>query len=78
MQFQQKKKFQELIKTEKKLQEIYVTYYDLLIAQDSWQAHYQILPMFFLKEFVELNVNMNTMIKNVRLVDLNVSIETVS
>ena len=34
---------QELIKLEKKLQKIYLTYYSLLIEQDLWQAHYQIL-----------------------------------
>ena len=29
----------------------------LLIVQDLWQAHYQILSIIFLKEFIELNVN---------------------
>ena len=48
---------------EKKLQKIYLTYYDLLIAQDLWQAHYQILSIFFLKEFIELKVNTDMMIK---------------
>ena len=57
---------------EKKLQKIYLTYYNLLIAQDLWQAHYQILSIIFLKEFIELNVNSNTM----KLVELNISIET--
>ena len=27
----------------KKIQKIYLTYYDLLIAQGLWQVHYQIL-----------------------------------
>ena len=27
---------------EKKLQKIYLTFYNLLIAQDLWQAHYQV------------------------------------
>ena len=36
------KKLQELIKIEKKLQKIYLTYDNLLIAQGLWQAHYQI------------------------------------
>ena len=62
---------------EKKLQKIYLTYYNLLIAQDLWQAHYQILSIIFLKEFIELNVNSDTMIKNVKHVKLNISIETV-
>ena len=39
--------------------------YNLLIAQDIWQAHYQILPIIFLKEFIELNINTDIMIKNV-------------
>ena len=54
---QKKKKLQELIKMEKKLQKIYLTYYNLLTVQDLWQAHYQILSVNFLKEFIELNVN---------------------
>ena len=40
LQFQQKKKLQELIKMQKKLQKVYLTYYYLMIAQDLWQAHY--------------------------------------
>ena len=59
---------------EKKLQKIYLTYYNLLIAQDLWQAHYQILSIIFLKEFIKLNVNMDTMIKNVKLAELNINI----
>ena len=44
--------------------------------QDLWQVHYQILSIIFLKEFIELNVNLDTMIKNVKLVELN-SVSTV-
>ena len=62
---------------EKKLQKIYLTYYNLLIAQDLWQAHYQILSIIFLKEFIELNVNTDMMIKNGILAELNISIATV-
>ena len=47
---------------EKKLQKIYLTYYSLLIVQDLWQARYQILLIIFLKEFIELNVNMDMVI----------------
>ena len=43
-----------LIKTEKKLQKICVTYCNLLIAQDLCQVHYQILSIIFLKESREL------------------------
>ena len=32
---------------EKKLQKIYPTYYDLLIAQDLWQVHHQLLSIIF-------------------------------
>ena len=59
---------------EKKLQKIYLTYYNLLIAQDLWQAHYQILLIIFLKEFVKLNVNTDTRMKNLKLSELNMNI----
>ena len=59
-----------------KLQKIYLTYYNLLIAQDLWQAHYQILSIIFLKEFIELNVNTDMMMKYVKLVEFNISIVT--
>ena len=48
---------------EKKLQKIYLIYYNLSIVQDLWQVHYQIMSIIFLKEFMKLNVNMDTMIK---------------
>ena len=57
--------------------EIYVTYYNLLIAQDLWQANYQILSIICVKEFIELNINSDTMIKNVKHVELSISIVTV-
>ena len=44
----------------------------LLIVQDLWQVHYQILSIF-LKQFIELNVNLDTMIKNVKHAELNKS-----
>ena len=62
---------------EKKLQKMYVTYYSLLIAQDLWQILYQILSIIVLKKFIELNVNTNMMIKNLKLVELNISITIV-
>ena len=62
----------------KKLQKIYAAYYNLLIMQDFWQAYYQILPIIFLKKFIELNVNLDMMIKNVKHVELNINIATVS
>ena len=48
---------------EKKLQKIYLRYYNLLIVQDLWQAHFQILSIIFLKKFIELNVNLDMKIK---------------
>ena len=56
---------------EKKLRKIDLTYYNSLIAQDFWQALYQILSIIFLKEFIELNENSDTIIKNVKHVELN-------
>ena len=46
---------------EKKLQKTCPTDYSLLIVEDIWQTHYQILPILFLKEFVKLNVNTDMM-----------------
>ena len=62
---------------EKKLQKICLTYHSLLITQDLWQAHYQILSIIFLKEFIELNVNTVIMINNVRFKEFNISIANV-
>ena len=62
---------------DKKLQKIYLTYNYLLIAHDLWQAHYQMLPIIRLKEFTEVNVNMDIMIKNMRLAELKIGIPTV-
>ena len=62
---------------EKKLQNIYLKYYNLLLTHDLWQAHYQILSTVLLKEFIKLNSNMDTMIKNLKLAKLNISIATV-
>ena len=59
-----------------KSQEIYFTYYNLFIAQDLWQTHYQILSIIFLNEVIELNVNTDTMIKNVQLVGLHMKYAT--
>ena len=61
------KELQELIKMEKKLQKLYPTGYNLLTAQDLWQAHYQIVSIIFLKEVIELHGNTDTMIKNMKL-----------
>ena len=62
----------------KKLQKIYLTYYNLFMVQDLWQAHYQVLSIIFLKDFIEFNVNQDMAIKNVKHVELNISIATMS
>ena len=41
------------------------------------EAHYQMLPINFLKEFIALNVNADMIIKNVKHLELNLSIATV-
>ena len=46
-------------KNGKKLQKIYLTYYNLLLMQDLWQVHYHFLSIIFLKEFIKLNGNMD-------------------
>ena len=60
-----------------KLQKIYLTYYDLLLVRDLWEAHYQILSIIFLKVFIKLNVNTDTMIKNLKIAELYIKIATV-
>ena len=49
---------------EKKLQKLYLTYYNLLIAKGLWQAHYQIFLIIFLKKLIKLT---DTKIKNMKL-----------
>ena len=51
---------------DKKLQKVYPTYYNLLKVQGLWQAHYQILLIVFQKKFIELNVNTDTLINNMK------------
>ena len=49
----------------KKLQILYLTNYNLFVAQDIWQAHYEILLIILVKEFLKSNANMDMIIKNV-------------
>ena len=51
------------MKKEKKSQKPNLTYYNLLIVQDLWRAHYQILLIVSLKFFIKLNVNAHRTIK---------------
>ena len=66
----------ELKKMEKKLQKRNLTDYNLLITKDSWQDDYQNLFIIFLKEFTKLNGNVNTMIRFVKLAELNTKVAT--
>ena len=59
---------------EKKLKKIYLTYCNLLIAQDLWQAHYQIVSISFLKKFIKLNVDMDMIRKNVKNAELDIKV----
>ena len=67
----------------KKLQKIIHTYYNLLIVEDLWQAHCQILSIIFQKEFIckyqhdekkvkfaELNVNIVTAFLNTQILKM--------
>ena len=62
---------------EKKLEKPYPEDYNLLIVQDSWEAHYQILLIILLKEFIKLNVNTDMIIKHLKLERLNTKIASV-
>ena len=55
----------EVIETKKQgneIKQLYPTDHNLLIVQYLWQVHYQIL----LIEFIESNINMGMIIKNVK------------
>ena len=65
-----------MIQITEKLQKKYLTDYNLLIAQDFWEAHFQIFLIILLKELIKSNVNTNTMTKNVKLMELNINIVT--
>ena len=58
-----------MIKKKKTSEKLYLTDYNLLIVQNLWQAHYKVLLPILLKDFVKLNVNTNTMIKNIKLAE---------
>ena len=75
-QFQSQKKLKGLVKMGNKLGKPYPTNYNLLIAHDLWQAHYQILLIILLKEFIKLNENISKIIKNAKRVKLNTDIVT--
>ena len=65
-----------MIRKKNKFQKLYLTDCNSLIVQDLLQAHHQIILITILKEFMKLNVNTNTMIKNVKYAELNRKIES--
>ena len=75
---QHKNNLLELIKKEKKSLKINRTDSNLLIAQDLCQTCYKMLLIILLKEFVKLNVDTNTMIKNVKLAELDTTFASVA
>ena len=62
---------------EKKLQNICFTDYNLLIVEDLWQAHYQILSINFQKKFIKLSVNTDTTRESVKHAELNINNPTI-
>ena len=69
--------FSSITRTDKNGKEITKTVScNLLIAQDLWQAHYRILSIILLKEFIKLNVDTDTVVKYVKLSELNKTIAT--
>ena len=53
-----------------KLQKLYPTDYNSLIVQYLWQAHYLILLIILLKEFIKINVKLKMITKNGKCVKL--------
>ena len=53
---------------------MYPTDYNLMIAQDLWQAYYQFLLIILVKEFIKLNENTDMIIRNLKLAELNIKI----
>ena len=52
--------------------ELFLTDYNLFIMQYLWQAHYYLAFLIsLLKELMKLNVNTNTAIKYVKLVEIS-------
>ena len=62
----------EVTRIDKNEEEITKNVFYILQFTDR-RAHYQILSIIFLKEFIKLNVNTDTMIKNVRLAELTIA-----
>ena len=65
------KEVKRIGKKGEKLQKLYPTNFSLIITQDLWQACYQILLIILLKEFIDIIVDTNMVINNVKFVELN-------
>ena len=50
--------------------------YKLQLTDNAEFIHYKILSMIFPREFIKLNVNRKTTIKNVKLAERNINIAT--
>ena len=59
---------------ETKNQKPFLTNYNLLIPKDLWPAHYQILLIILLEDFIKLNANMDVIIKNTKRLELNTKV----
>lgn len=68
--FSSNKKSIESVKMDK-LQIICPTNYSFVMVEALWRAHYQILPMISLKEFIILNANAGMIIKKLKNLELN-------
>ena len=62
----------EVTRIDKNEEEITKNVFYILQFTDR-RAHYQILSIIFLKKFIKLNVNTDTMIKNVKLTELSIA-----
>ena len=62
----------EVTRIDKNEEEISKNLFYILQFTDR-RAHYQILSIIFLKKFIKLNVNTDTMIKNVKLTELSIA-----
>ena len=60
------------------MQKSYPMDYNLLMDEDLWQAGCQIFLIILLKEFIDLNVNIGVIIKNVKYVELSTRIVSLS
>lgn len=56
---------------ENKLWKPDLTNYNFLMAQDLWEAYYQVLLIILMNKFIKSTVNIDMVIKNVKHLELN-------